>query len=260
MPKATKKKPRKTPGAEPKHYRLSIADERGRYRTSYFWATEEDALARARRLLKEGDVYVRVDTDVDDHRGTSTLVAELRGNLPGTSRHHATKKAATTLQPGTRVRLTGGDNDEAIGLEGTVVEAPARTWDRSAAWRRGGAWVEWDGLADPSWEKREWLTLVDPSTRHHATKKSPTQLQREIDEALRKSALPGITDTFRRTDIGPTTTTPRAPRRARVMFAVVSEGRDLGAYATRARAQSEADKLPDAYVVETLRAPVQARR
>ena len=71
----------------------------------------------------------------------------------------AMKKSAA-FRPGTRVRLTGGDNEEAIGLEGTIVEAPARTWDRSAAWRRGGAWVEWDGLADPSWEKLEWLTAM----------------------------------------------------------------------------------------------------
>jgi hypothetical protein len=95
------------------------------------------------------------------------------------------KSSALAFQPGARVRLTGGDNDEAIGLEGTVVEAPTRTWDRSAAWRRGGAWVEWDGLADPSWEKLEWLTLIDPGAGHHAKKKkSPAQLQREIDEAL----------------------------------------------------------------------------
>jgi hypothetical protein len=66
-------------------------------------------------------------------------------------------KTALRFAPGTRVRLTGGDNDEAIGLEGTIVKAPTRTWDRL---RPGGAWVEWDGLADPSWEKLEWLTPV----------------------------------------------------------------------------------------------------
>ena len=108
--------------------------------------------------------------------------------------------------------------------------------------------------------QREQLRAGSHARKKSPTKTSPAQLQREIDEALRKSALPGITDTFRRADIGPTTTTPRAPRRARVMFAVVSEGRDLGAYGTRARAQSEADKLPDAYVVETLRAPVSPGR
>lgn len=118
------------------------------------------------------------------------------------------KNPALAFQPGARVRLTGGDNDEAIGLEGTIVEAPARTWDRTAAWRRGGAWVEWDGLADPTWEKREWLTLIDPSTRHHATKKkSAAQLNREIAETLKghsshnscaqcahatKRAIPGV--------------------------------------------------------------------
>lgn len=103
-----------------------------------------------------------------------------------------TKSSALAFQPGARVRLTGGDNDEAIGLEGDVVEAPTRTWDRSpVAWHRGGVWVEWDGLANPSWEKLEWLTLVDPSststsTRHATKKKSPAQLQREVDEVLAK--------------------------------------------------------------------------
>ena len=46
--------------------------------------------------------------------------------------------------------------------------------------------------------------------------------------------------------------TRRAPR-ARVMFAVISDGRDLGAYRTRDLAQAEADKLADAYVAETVR-------
>lgn len=73
-------------------------------------------------------------------------------------------KEALRFAPGTRVRLTGGDNDEAIGLEGTIVDEAAalkkRPWERPAKWRRGGAWVEWDGLADPSWEKLEWLTPV----------------------------------------------------------------------------------------------------
>ena len=115
-------------------------------------------------------------------------------------RDMATKKSSA-FRPGTRVRLTGGDNEEAIGLEGTLVEAPARTWDRSAAWRRGGAWVEWDGLADPSWEKLEWLTLIESnngngSIRHHAKKKSPAQLQREIDEVLAKSAAASTSKPF----------------------------------------------------------------
>ena len=104
------------------------------------------------------------------HRATKKSPAQLQREIDETlgrkaapSRSHATKASVTTAQrfaPGTRVRLTGGDNDEAIGLEGTIVDAPTRTWDRPAAWRRGGAWVEWDGLADPSWEKLEWLTPV----------------------------------------------------------------------------------------------------
>jgi hypothetical protein len=69
-------------------------------------------------------------------------------------------KNALRFAPGTRVRLTGGDNDEAIGLEGTIVDAPTRNWRRHVAGRSGGAWVEWDGLADPSWEELEWLTPV----------------------------------------------------------------------------------------------------
>ncbi len=48
-------------------------------------------------------------------------------------------------------------------------------------------------------------------------------------------------------------TKPRKAPRARIMFAVVSDGRDLGAYRTRELAQAEADKLPDAYVTETMR-------
>ncbi len=49
----------------------------------------------------------------------------------------------------------------------------------------------------------------------------------------------------------------KAPR-ARVMFAVISDGRDLGAYKTRELAQAAADLLPDAYVSECMRAPVKA--
>jgi hypothetical protein len=119
------------------------------------------------------------EVDLGTFPSRQRALAKINEHIGGTGavRSHATKKrsrsshAKMTASPkrsskaqifslGTRVRLTGGDNDEAIGLEGTIVDAPTRTWDRPAAWRRGGTWVEWDELADPSWEKLEWLTPV----------------------------------------------------------------------------------------------------
>lgn len=61
-----------------KRYRLTIAGPTGRYIETHFTATEDEALAQARRELQQGAVYVRVDTDVDLLWGTSTRVAELR--------------------------------------------------------------------------------------------------------------------------------------------------------------------------------------
>ena len=61
-----------------KRYRLVIADPVGRYSESEFTATEDEALAQARRELDQGASYVRVDTDVDHLHRTCTPVAEMR--------------------------------------------------------------------------------------------------------------------------------------------------------------------------------------
>ncbi len=82
--------------------------------------------------------------------------------------------------------------------------------------------------------------------------KSPARLDREIAAALSDS-LPGISDTLRRSDMRVMPSIPRRASRPRVMFAVVSDGRDLGAHKTRELAQAEADRLPDAYVTEVMR-------
>ena len=68
--------------------------------------------------------------------------------------------------------------------------------------------------------------------------------------------LSGINDYFRRSDIG--AQPAKISRRARnpgKMYAVISEGRDLGAYKTQELAQAAAELLPDAYVQECLRSP-----
>ncbi len=104
-------------------------------------------------------------------------------------------------------RLHFAGYDFTSGPEGTVVHRPTpelpgfRPGDRVEyrdvnLWQQGtvtgaeGKWimVRWDGR---SFESREWTpnlrhVSTGSSARHHATKKSPAQLQREINEALAK--------------------------------------------------------------------------
>jgi hypothetical protein len=63
-------------------------------------------------------------------------------------------------------------------------------------------------------------------------------------------------DSLRRDDMRPAAAITCKPRKARRMFAVVSEGRDHGAYLTAEEAQAVADTMPDGYITECLRTPV----
>lgn len=111
------------------------------------------------------------------------------------SRHHATKKSPAQLQreadeilgvlgaPGTREPLSSGLIALRLGIH----------WRTSpAAYERVGktlAKLKKDGLVvlerGKGWRLSE--TSTSSSGDHHATKKSPARLQREIDEALSKS-------------------------------------------------------------------------
>ena len=95
-----------------------------------------------------------------------------RADQQETSRHHATKKKSPALAT------------NASGL--TLAQ-----WIHSAAFAQGHGL----GPGDFSEARRDWEADVDPaewghprrpSKGHHATKKSPAQLQREIDEVLAK--------------------------------------------------------------------------
>lgn len=115
---------------------------------------------------------------------------------------HATKKK----QKEKRLHFAGYDFTS--GPEGTVVHRPTSTrsefqpgdrveyrdvnlWQQGTVTGSDGKWimVRWDGN---SFESREWAPnlrhvstgVTSRSARAHATKKSPAQLQREIDEVL----------------------------------------------------------------------------
>ena len=237
-------------------------DDEDRLRTEAF-----DTKAQAHRWIKHMCKPIQGDTRaliVDASTGIKVPAACKAATAGSPSRQHATKKTPAQREREARGSASAFDQEtyeDALGWSPDRIEREMTAISdyMTTHWRLMSEENKQTLLREREAIRKAQRERLRAGS-HARKKKPPAQLQREIDEALRKSTLPGITDTFRRTDIGPTATTPRKPRRPRVMFAVVSEGpdrtlRDLGAYATRARAQSEADKFPDAYVVETLRAP-----
>lgn len=73
------------------------------------------------------------------------------------------------------------------------------------------------------------------------------------------STMAKRTDNLRRDDMHPVPSAGRA-RRPRKMWAVMSEGRDHGAYLTPEEAQAVADKMPDGYITECMRVPGRLQR